>query len=43
LKLSEETKKDIAEARPKAKKGKLHNLEDMKKKLNLNVWTQICK
>jgi len=35
--LSEEAKKDIAEARQQYKEGKVHKWEDIKRELNLNV------
>lgn len=35
--LSEETKKDIAEARREVKEGKVHRWEDIKRELKLNV------
>jgi len=35
--LSEETKKEIAEARAEIKAGKFHTLAQVKKELNLNV------
>ena len=37
MELSEETKKDIAEARQEVKEGKLRDWNDMKKELSLNV------
>ncbi len=37
LELSEETKKDIAEARAEVKLGKVHKWADIKKELKLNV------
>lgn len=41
MELSEETKRDIAEARAQVKAGKVHKWEDIKKELKLNVWNQI--
>lgn len=37
MELSEETKKDIAEARQQVKEGKVHKWEDIKRELKLNV------
>jgi len=37
MELSEETKKDIAEARKEYKEGKFHSWEKIKKELKLNV------
>jgi predicted CopG family antitoxin len=37
MELSEETKKDIAEARAEVKIGKVHRWEDIKRELKLNV------
>ncbi|MBS3091869.1 hypothetical protein J4466_00465 [Candidatus Pacearchaeota archaeon] len=37
MELSEETKRDIAEARAQVKAGKVHKWEDIKKELKLNV------
>ena len=37
MELSEETKRDLAEARKQVREGKVHNWEDIKKELKLNV------
>ncbi len=37
MELSEETKKEIVEARTEARAGKVHKWEDIKKELKLNV------
>ena len=37
MELSEETKRDLAEARKQVREGKVHNWEDIKKELNINV------
>ncbi|MBR9677530.1 hypothetical protein GOV04_05290 [Candidatus Woesearchaeota archaeon] len=36
MELSEQTKKDIAQAEKEYKEGKVHTLEEVKKKLGLN-------
>lgn len=37
MELSEETKRELAEAREQVKSGKIHKWEDIKRELKLNV------
>ena len=38
MELTEETKKELTEAREEYKQGKFYKWEDIKKELKLNVW-----